>query len=667
MSPLSFRLKPSESPSFYGQQINRDRRISFTLNGHKISAYEGDTILSATLANGFYIAGTHKGYNLALDESLGICARLAAAPEVPQSALPIARTPAVDGATMLIYGAAKVGRRLPLRKGIIASLKIDFDTHIVVPPPFSELPVAQHHKVDVLIVGGGVAGMAAALEAGSREKHVLLVERRPQLGGDSILFGHADGEEDPRDAVNRLQKQLSRRRNITVVTRAEAFRFDTDDMFVHCVELRKDIPTAFVMCVTPRKTILATGCSDQQPLFPGNRLPAVSRLAETWHLAHDYAVWRSCKTLVFTSTNVAYRFATLMKDAGGGIIKIIDGRVGPHSRFLEIAKASGIKTENGVKIRQADYEDRVDRLHVETELVWDGISKAEPLMPEHLIISNGWLPRLNLWRQMGGLMAADGQATGTQQLGNIHLAGNCAGHKSLVAAEMSGVNAVRALFGVKPMPFNDEQIDPTFETPDGPLNVNTISGQGNHAPTYLAAGDTLIDRDTAPAPKGLSRLFRRRDGEAPGRLADRALGYADALAMVVLGWLPVKELENILRERAVTPRIFYGNVDSDPIADQRRQTSPVVPAYIKDRFGEGAQLWHLVANGNSAIEMGNLLFEDMGTHDPADAIGLVIRNATPDAAAVALVKRGQAGAGSGLVARGAAGQNRVTITDPAAA
>lgn len=665
-NPL-FRFKPTGGHHFAGHQINRDKRIKFTLNGHKLQAYQGDTILSATLANGFFIAGHHKGANIALDESLGLCVRLASAPEVPQSALPMARTPAIDDARFVIYGAARAGSRLPaLRRGV-SSLKINFDSYSALPPPFSEIPIAQHRQVDMVIVGGGIGGMTAALQADAMGKSVLLIERRAYLGGDAVLFGHADGEEKPDDIVQRLIKKIARRPNITVLTNSEAFRYSNDGVYVHYVELRKDTPMAFVMHIRAENAIFATGCSDKQPLFPGNRLPVVSRLAETWHLANAYAVWRGGKALIFASTNVAYRFASMMQDAGGEILKIIDGRVGPNSRFFEIAKASGIKTESGVKIRSTSFDERNNIIDVDKELVWEGIVKSEPLRTDHLIISNGWLQRLHLWRQAGGIvsMQANEISVDSQTIPNVKLAGSCAGHQSNTAVEASAVAAVQTLLGEKPLAIIDVKIDPLFETPDGPLNINSFSGAQEASPTYLAAGSTLISRDTAPAPRGLKRIFGSDKQASTDRLADRALSYADGLAMVILGWLPEKELTHILKERAVVPRIFFGEFDiqdEDAEADKRSQ-GPDIPTYLLSRFGKGAEAWSALPEGDAPLQVGNLLFSDAEERDPLKAVGVIIQSGGDGQTTLALIKKGQAKSDTELTARGSStGRRRVRIS-----
>lgn len=665
MKTPMFRFKSSGGHHFAGHQINREKRIKFTLNGHKLLAYEGDTILSAALANGFFIAGSHEGSNLALDESLGLCVRLASAPEVPQSALPIARTPALNDAIFVIYGAARAGGRLPsLRRGI-ASLKIRFDQYAALPPPYSEVPIAQHRQVDMVIVGGGIAGMTAALQAEALGKTVILVERRAYLGGDAELFGHADGEEKPEKIVQRLIAKIARRPNVTVLTNSEAFRYSDNCVYVHYVELRKNVPMPFVMNIQAKNAVFATGCSDKQPLFPGNRLPVVSRLAEAWHLANAYAVVRGGKTLIFTSTNVAYRFASLMHDAGGEILKIIDGRVGPSSRFFEIAKASGIKTESGVKIRSTAFDERNHLLDVDTELVWEGISKSEPIRTEHLIISNGWLQRLNLWRQAGGVVTIQENeiSVESQTVPHVKLAGSCAGYQSTTAVESSATVAIQTLLGGSTQEIIDVEIDPAFETPDGPLNINSFSGAQEDNPTYLAAGPTLIARESTPAARGISKIF---GGKKVGsdRLADRALSYADGLAMTILGWLPEKELTHILRERAVVPRIFFGEVDIQEGEELPGggATASQIPPYLLSRLGKNAEVWSANPEGEAPIQIGNLLFASTDERDPLNAVGVIIESDESHGQAFALIKKGKVQQGDHLMARGSAGHRSVSIS-----
>jgi sarcosine oxidase subunit alpha len=657
-----FRIKPYSTHSFSGHQLDRSRRLTFTLNGHKLRAYRGDSVLSAALANGFFTAGTHDDSPLALDESLGLCVRFASEPDAPASALPMARTPVVEGANLVIYGAGRPGAFASLARRRATSLKVNFNDYSCVPAPLSEVPVSQRPEVDILVIGGGIAGMAAAIEAAGSGQSVMLVERRGYLGGDALMFGHADGEEDPQAIVYRLSDKIEKLKNVTVLKHAEAFFVEGDAVRIHCVELRDNRPTAIGLAVRAMKTIIATGCGDKQPIFPGNRLPAVSHLGETWHLAHAYAVWRGQKTLVFTSTNVAYRFATQMLDAGGDILKIIDGRGSPSSRFVEIAKASGIKVETGVKIHSAAQPDRSDALIVDTELVWEGLSHAEPLRPDHLIISNGWLPRLNLWRQFGGSVELDEDKTAIAagSIEDVKLAGSCAGFKGHAAVELSAVNAVREALSQKIATITDEQIDPSYETPDGPLNINTRGDDVESDPAYLSAGSTLVARSQTVRKSLFSRLLNRRAKIIPQKVGDRALGYADTLAMVVLGWLPENQLENVLRERAVVPRIFFGKPQSEGLDQSASEAANPVPDFLLGRFGDAPQTW-MISAANAPVELGNLLFIDRDLRDPMEAVGVVVRGGGKNDEPMALIGDRLVSEGMTLVARGGAGERVVSI------
>lgn len=71
---------------------------------------------------------------------------------------------------------------------------------------FADAPAQRSKRIAV--VGGGVAGISAALEAGRRGHHVTLYEAGPEIGGQFTLAAHVPGKEDYGRAIEGFKRQL---------------------------------------------------------------------------------------------------------------------------------------------------------------------------------------------------------------------------------------------------------------------------------------------------------------------------------------------------------------------------------------------------------------------------------------------------------------------------
>ncbi|MCB1069185.1 MAG: CoB--CoM heterodisulfide reductase iron-sulfur subunit A family protein [Verrucomicrobia bacterium] len=86
--------------------------------------------------------------------------------------------------------------------------------------PLDKIRLPSHRRV--LVIGGGVAGMKAALDTARRGLPVLLVEKAPQLGGRSLDLGRVyPSEQEARELVKRLEKDVRAEEKITVLTGSE--------------------------------------------------------------------------------------------------------------------------------------------------------------------------------------------------------------------------------------------------------------------------------------------------------------------------------------------------------------------------------------------------------------------------------------------------------------
>lgn len=672
MSAAPFRLSPSEDNLFAGHQIDRSQPLKFKLNGREISGFVGDTVLSAVLASGITSVGTHRGFPLALDENTGLGVRLADAGLTPHAALPIERTPAIDGLELRTFSAAPVTGSfdwLKRLRGISTpSLGLNLDAELMIPGPFTQAAIAENIDAYIIIIGGGIAGLSAAAHAAKSGKSVLLIERRPYLGGDAVLFGQVAGEDTPGRIIERLTRVITKAPNVTVLKCADALSLTTDTVLVHQVHIEDGVPSAHLLKLTSKKIILATGTQDRLPVFPGNRLPGVTGLSTAFQRAWAYGVWVGAPSAVITNTNAAYRLALLAHDAGVTVDKLVDSRIAPQSRFAEFAKAYGVKSASGLKPQSIISDTDTQRLYLKMELsLEDGTGEFAPMAVGSVIASGGWQPRLALWQQAGGKFSLDGT------LGRIHaikgpssiaLAGSCMDFLSNLAVMQSGILAVDKLLRRKLRSINDDQISPEFESLDGDFPIARALSDENMAPAYFDNGSSLV----AAAWRARRSIFKT--GSAPKFLdpeagIDRALSLGDLCTYAALGKFPAQAFETIARERAVVP-VSFSKTHAGKLPDDTLKTPTKIgiPYYLKGRFGNKAGLWKISSSNERRFEVGNLLYTNSDTSDPMNALGVIIGMAPDDNRAAIAVIQGDAGeAGQKISIRNSHGHSFATMTE----
>ena len=499
--------------------------------------------------------------------------------------------------------------------------------------PWIGSPAEAGPAADMVVVGGGVAGLAAALAAARSGLRVVLIEAAPRLGGTSRLFGTQEGEETPDQAIARLTTAIAQADAITVLTGAEVFALRPGVVRLHQVEMRDGTPTGRVIDIRAPHIVLATGSLERLPVFPGNRLPGVVGSREAFELAQLYGVWAGGSAVVATSSSPAYRLAMQATDAGITFPRIIDCRPHPQSRFIEFSKAYGITLAAGTVIASAAAAPKGRGLVAMPQLAVGTFSRPEAALPvDRLVVCGGWQPDLTLWHMAGGESAWNATRSRLEPCGGpagIVLAGSAGGWLSRAACVGSGRDAVDALLGRERKAVEERLIDPIYETADAPAPLGDIPDDAA-PPAYLDGGRRHIERPRfkvsrwpawlpfAPAPPGWS-------------LADtpQPLDIADIAAGVELGAIPAASAGIVAQERVAMVVIASsqdGEGESPP--------APLPPTYLQGRY-PGAALWLVAPSEARVLDVGALIYRDADQTDPLEAVGVVV--GIVDGKAIALI------------------------------
>ncbi|MDV3251533.1 FAD-dependent oxidoreductase [Devosia sp. BK] len=614
MRPQISRLPANTAKGLAGSQIDRTRPIEFRIQGRMVSAFEGDTVLTALLASGIDTIGTHHGQPIGLRHGAAPAIAYAGAAATPELALPMDRVPARGGADYVFVAPGKKSGLITrlFQGGRTLGLTLDDHNRSLV-RPWRSLVGRTEPGVDVLLIGGGVAGMSAALTAARAGLSVTLVEESPMLGGHSGLFGTQDGDATPEDHVALLVTEIKSHAAITVRTHSEAFAIVPGLVRVHQIDISGGLVTGKVLDLPARYIILATGSIERLPVIPGNRRPGVIGAQEAYELAQRYGIWSGHSVMVATSANPAYRLATLLAETGIALDRITDGRDQASSRYIEFSKAYGFRLFPGTvpkSIATADGQLAIDLAH------------GDAVRVDRLILSGGWQPDLTLWHMAGGHSRWNANAERLEPIGTldtIALAGAAAGYLTRQGCVTSGVAAINHLLGRAGPGVDDPVISALYETPDRQMCALEAPDAN---PAYLDAEASLVVRPTPQPQHWLSKITDRQ-GSTSGLLAEwpQPLSISAISSGVALGLIPPESAGVVAQERVAL--IPLSHQDAADISAPSETKS--VPDYLQGRFGTDAIVVQLDQPEARRTDSGALIFLDHDTTNPQHAVGVVLR------------------------------------------
>lgn len=633
------RLPPTTAKGLSGAHIDRSRPIRFVINGRIIPGYAGDTVLSALLAAGVDTLGTHLDQAIGLRASSAPAIAYASRPLAPEHALPMERTPARDGAE---YRTVTESRRAGLvarlfQPGRTLGLTLHADGSSLV-RPWRSLHGEETAVTDLIVIGGGVAGMAAALAGAQAGLAVTLLEASPHLGGHSGLFGTQDGESTPEENVAVLRAEIAKNPAISIRTHAKVFAIGEGVVRIHQTEVESPEVTGNIVDLPARYIVIATGAEERLPVLPGNRLPGIVGAEEAFELAYRYGIWSGHSWLLATSSNPAYRLPTLLADNGIVLDRILEGRDHANSRYIEFCKAYGIRQFPGTP-PGAIIAGPHGKLHLD-------LPHGEQVEVDRVVLCGGWQPSLTLWHMAGGQSRWNTQRQRLEPIGqvaNLVLAGSAAGYMTRRGCVTSGIDAIDRLLGRPGHGVDDPVIDAVYETPDRQMQAPEVVEAP--APAYLDAEATLMIRPQ-PVQRHWTQIFPRKSGQSVRVLSEapQPLSISAICAGVGIGLIPPESAGIVAQERvALVPLNRNRTVEPLP------EAVPDIPPYLVDRFGPDAAKVILRHDPSRELGSGALIFADADSTDPRKAIGVVLRRS--DGKTQALVAASALVDGRSLVVR----------------
>ena len=425
----------------HGRLINKDKAVSFTFNGKHLRGFEGDTLASALLANDQMLMGRSFKYH----RPRGVVASGAEEPNglvnlgKGASFEPNARvttTELFDGLTAasqnhwpsLEFDVGAINTHLSrfLPAGFYYKMFMyprSFWKHVYEPiirksaglgkaPKDRDHDTYEHFNatVDVMVVGGGIAGLAAAHAAGTRGARVLLVEQTADWGGRAVVDTPTIDGLSAQDWINKTVQDLEKMPNVDIRVRCmgagvydHGYALAYERLTDHAPDT--DGPRQRLWRVRAKQIVTATGAIERPLSFAANDLPGVLLASAVRDYVVNFGVSLGDRTVVVTNNDDAYRTAIILKQAGLDIPAIIDARTEVEGDLIDQARALGIRVELGKGIAKAKGGKRVTGVAVCAQAGEGAV--LEEIACDCVAMSGGWSPVVHLWSHCGGKLNWD--------------------------------------------------------------------------------------------------------------------------------------------------------------------------------------------------------------------------------------------------------------------
>jgi sarcosine oxidase subunit alpha len=566
-------------------RVDRARTIRFTFDGRELMGFDGDTLASALLRNGVHLVGRSFKYH----RPRGI---LAAGAEEPNALVGVRRddaryTPNLRATQVELYEGleAHSQNRWP-------SLEFDVGGINNLLSPF--IPAGFYYKTfmwprsawtslyeprirataglgksptladpdrytnrfahcDVLVVGAGPAGLAAALAAASSGARVIICDEQPEFGG-SLLSEPAGQravqiEGVPASTwVARAVDTLKRNPCVTVLTRTIAFGYFPHNMVGlnerltdHLAQPDPESPRERQWQVRAKEVVLAAGAIERPLVFPGNDRPGIMLAGAARTYVNRYGAVPGSRAVVVTACDEAYRAALDLSEAGVYIALIADIRAHADGPLVEAARHAGLPVQTGTTIVGTSGRLRVDTVRLapvdEHGYVDDSAVKIMPC--DLVLMSGGFTPTVHLFSQSRGKLVWDEKTQSFlpgQAAEHARSVGACRGVYSLAAVLKDGALSGAAAAGTALATASRDVAGPTEAA--GATGPNAAATLGARAATMTSSSDLPADPSIGafagalPQPRGATGSMAFVDWQNDVTTKDLALATSEGFRSV---------------------------------------------------------------------------------------------------------------------------------------
>jgi len=427
-----------------GGRIDRSQPLNFTFNGQTYQGYTGDSLAAALLANGVDIVGRSFKYS----RPRGI---VAAGSEEPNAILQIGSTeaaqipnvratqqalysglvanstngwPSVNTDLMGILGKVGGGMMPPgfyyktfmypqnlwmtYEKYIRKAAGLGRSPTEVDPDIYDQL----NQHCDVLIVGAGPAGLAAALAAGRSGARVILADEQEEFGGSLLDTRETLDGKPAADWVAQAIAELQKMPEVTLLPRATVNGYHDHNFLTIHQRLTDHLGEVAPMGqarqrmhrVRAKRVVLASGAHERPLVYANNDVPGNMLAGAVSTYVRRYGVAPGQELVLSTNNDYAYRVVLDWLDAGRKVVAVADARSNPRGSWVEEARARGVRILTGSAVVEARGSKRVTgaRICAIDAKAHKVTSPGEVLDCDLIVSSGGYSPVVHLASHLGG-------------------------------------------------------------------------------------------------------------------------------------------------------------------------------------------------------------------------------------------------------------------------
>jgi sarcosine oxidase subunit alpha len=430
-------------------RIDHARPVRFTFDGRVVEGREGDTVASALLANGIHLMGRSFKYH----RPRGV---VSAGSEEPNALIGTTRGPGrfepntratmqevFEGLTTesqnkwpsLSFDLGAINDRLhPLfSAGFYYKTFMwprSFWDRVYEPlirraaglgrapdTPDPDHYASRNLHCDVLVVGAGPAGLAAALAAGRAGAEVVLVDEQAEMGG--TLLSEPGVRIDGRRAWDWLAAALAELRampQVRLMSRTTAIGYYHQNMVGlvqrltdHMARPAPGMPRERLWRVRAGQVVLAQGAIEKPLVFDGNDRPGVMLSGAAQTFLNRFGVKVGERAVVVTSHDSAWQNAFDLAEAGVGVAAIVDLRAEVAEALRARAASLGVEVLTGHTVTGTTGRLRVASVRV-NRVTQGRVGPGRRIGCDAVLMCGGWTPSLHLFSHTRGSLTWDAAA-----------------------------------------------------------------------------------------------------------------------------------------------------------------------------------------------------------------------------------------------------------------
>ena len=414
-----------------GGFIDRDKPITFQFNGQSYIGYGGDTLASALLANGVKVFGRSfkyhrpRGVFTAGEEEPCALVEIGAG----DARVPTSRAPTVPLSEGLVANSQNCWPSVSFDVGRV----IDF-THVFWPAGFYNKtfkwpswhtwegkvrksaglgrpltgPDPDHYEqvnahCDLLICGGGPAGLVAALAAGHAGLRVMVAEQSEEFGG-SLNWEQYQLDGKPAYSWARdIEAQLADMSNVMLMPRTTVTGVYDHNVTTLLQTGKNNTWRECLWTVRPRHIMLASGAIEQGLIFPSNDRPGIMLASAARQYLNRYAVKPGNNVIIATNNDTAYQTVFDLAREQISVSTVVDSRSKVSEALRQRVSDLGAYLLTGARISNTSGSKGINSVRIE-DLEGNDLGNRKC---DLLAVSGGWAPRVHLLAHARGTLRFD--------------------------------------------------------------------------------------------------------------------------------------------------------------------------------------------------------------------------------------------------------------------